>query len=71
MKPEDFRNFTSAVIDAKVRLALFMHHTILNIPYIYTQSFKKISGYLEYAKSSDEVTVLAGGTADDRYIHYQ
>ena len=35
------------------------------------QAFQKISGYLDYAKSSDEMTILAGGTADDRctYIH--
>ena len=35
------------------------------VPYLF-QSFQKISGYLSYAKSSDEITVLAGGTADDR-----
>lgn len=29
------------------------------------RSFEKISGYLDFAKSSDEVTVLVGGTADD------
>lgn len=43
--PEDFHNFTSAVIDAK--------------------AFKKITGYLDFAKSNDELTVLAGGSGDN------
>ncbi|CAI7991044.1 Delta-1-pyrroline-5-carboxylate dehydrogenase, mitochondrial [Geodia barretti] len=29
------------------------------------KSFQKISGYLDYANSSDELTLLAGGSADD------
>ena len=44
---EDFRAFTSAVIDAK--------------------SFKNIKGYLEFAHSSPDCNVLAGGNADDRW----
>ena len=43
---EDFRAFTSAVIDAK--------------------SFNNIKGYLEFAHSSPDCNVLAGGNADDR-----
>lgn len=32
------------------------------------KAFKKISGYLDYAKSSSELDILIGGNADDRYV---